>query len=48
MAVTKDSVSVKKLLVGEGDWTFSNEVLGWIIDTEALTVDLLERKLQEL
>ena len=31
----KDSVLVKKLLAGEGDWKCVKEVLGWIIDTEA-------------
>ena len=36
----KDSVSVKKLVAGEGDWTCVKEVLGWILDTEAGTVTL--------
>ena len=36
----KDSVSVKKLVAGEGDWTCVNEVLGWILNTEAETVTL--------
>ena len=31
----KDSVSVKKLLAGEGDWECVKEVLGWTINTEA-------------
>ena len=44
----KDSVWVKKLLAGEGDWEYIKEVLGWIINTEAGTVVLPERKLQEL
>ena len=44
----KDSVSVKKLVAGEGDWTCVKEVLGWILDTEAGTVTLPERKLEEL
>ena len=41
---TKDSVSVNKLMAGEGDWTCKKEVLGWRIDTEAGTVDFPERK----
>ena len=44
----KDSVSVKKLLAGEGGWGCIKEVLGWTINTEAGTVALPERKLQEL
>ena len=39
---------MKKLLVGEGDWTCVKEVLGWILDTEAGTVTLPERNLEEL
>ena len=39
---------MKKLLAGEGDWTCVNEVLGWILDTEARTVTLPERKLEEI
>ena len=39
---------VKKLLDGEGDWECVKEILRWIIDTEAGTVALPERKLQEL
>ena len=45
---SKDLVSVKKIQVGEGGWTCAKDVLGWIIDTEAGTVALPERKLQEL
>ena len=44
----KDLVSVKKLVAGEGDWTCVKEVLGWILDTEARTVTLPKRKLEEL
>ena len=41
-------VSVKNLVVGEGDWTCVKEVLGWILNTVAGTVTLSERKLEEL
>ena len=41
-------MSVKKLVAGEGGWTCVKEVLGWILDTEAGTFTLLERKLEEL
>ena len=44
----KDSVSVKKLVAGEGGWTCVKEVLGWILNTEAGTVTLPERKLEEI
>ena len=30
---TKDSVSVKNLMAGEGDWTCVKEFLGWLINT---------------
>ena len=39
-AEAKDSVLVKKLLAGEGDWGCVKEVLGWIIDTKSVTVSL--------
>ena len=44
----KDSVSVKKLLAGEGDWECVKEVLSWTINTEVGTVALPKHKLQEL
>ena len=33
----KESVSMKKLVAGEGDWTCVKEVLVWILDIEAWT-----------
>ena len=44
----KDSVNVKKLVAGEGGWTCVNEFLGCILDTEAGTVNLPERKLKKI
>ena len=44
----KDSVLVKKLLAGEGDWECVKDVLGWTINTKDGTVALPECKLQEL
>ena len=44
----KDSVIVKKIVAGKGDWTCVKEVLGRILDTEAGTVTLPERILEEL
>ena len=44
----KESVSVKKLLAREGYWTCVKKVLGWILDTEAGTITLPERNLEEL
>ena len=36
----KDSVSVKNILAGEGDWTCAKEALGCTLDTEAGTITL--------
>ena len=41
-------MSVKKLLAGEEDRTCLKEIIGWILDTEAGTITLPERKLEEL
>ena len=41
-------VSVKKILVGEGDWNCIKDILRQIIDTEAGPVSLSERKIQKL
>ena len=41
----KYPLSVKELLVGEGDWTCAKEVLGRNLDTEAGTVALSEKKI---
>ena len=43
----KDSVSVKNLVAGEGDYTCVKEVLGWILDTEAGTITLPERNIED-
>ena len=43
-----DSESVNNILAREGDWECVKEVLKRIIDTEAGTIALPERKLQEL
>ena len=45
---SKDLVSVKNLLAGEGDWNYVKEVLGWTVNTEAGTVTLPEQKLNEI
>ena len=45
---SKESVSVNNLKAGEGDWCFLKEALGCKIDTEAVTIALLKRKLQEM
>ena len=44
----KDLVGMKRLGAGEGGWNCSKEVLGWILDTEAGTVTLPERNIEEL
>ena len=38
-------MTVKKILVVEGDWTCVKEVLGYTLDTEAGTVTLPEQKI---
>ena len=43
---TKDSVSVKKLRAGKGEWTYVKELLWWTIGTEAGRVSVTEKKLQ--
>ena len=44
----KDSVSIKNLVAGEGVWNCVKDFLGCILDTEAGTVTLPERNLEEL
>ena len=41
-------VSMKKIVMGEKGWTCVKEVMGWILDMEAGTVTLPDRKLEEL
>ena len=45
---TEDSASVKNILVGEGNWTYVKEVLGWMVDMEAGAIALPEQKLWKL
>lgn len=44
----KDPISNKKLRQGDAAWSTVKELLGWIIDTEAMTLQLPERRLQRL
>ena len=44
----KDSASLKKGLVGEGDWVMVKEVLGWIIETHWVTLALYSKQQIEL
>ena len=44
----KDSARVKNILAGEGDWTCVKEVLGCTLDTKTGTVNLPDKKLEEL
>jgi hypothetical protein len=34
----QEPISVKKLLEGDGSWSTIKLVLGWILDTESLTI----------
>lgn len=40
----KEPISVKKLLKGDASWATVKEVLGWIINTENLTLNLTPRR----
>ena len=44
----KEVASVKKLLKGDACWTTCKNVLGWIIDTTAMTLHLPQRRLDRL
>ena len=44
----KDSVSVKKLVAGEGGWNCVKEFLMWILDMESGTVTISEKNLKDL
>ena len=43
---TKDLVSVKNLLTGEGNWTCANKVMGCMVDTDTGTVALPDQNPQ--
>ena len=45
---TKDSVSLKKALAGDGDWSQVKEILGWIIDTRLSTLRLSPKRVSDL
>jgi hypothetical protein len=43
-----EPISVKKLLNGDASWSTCKKVLGWIIDSVAMTITLPPRRLQRL
>ena len=45
---TKDSVSLKKALQGDGDWKTTKEILGWMVNTEDGTLRLSPKRKAEL
>ena len=45
---TKDLVSIKKALQGDGDWTKTKEILGWMVDTDDGTLRLSPKRKAEL
>ena len=45
---TKDSVSLKKALAGDGDWSQTKEILGWVIDTRLSTLRLSHKRTADL
>ena len=38
----KEAISEKKLAKGDGGWNQWKEVLGWILDSERMTLELTE------
>ena len=44
----KEPVSVKKLREGDGSWSTIKSVLGWIIDSEAITISLSPHRVARL
>ena len=44
----QDAVSLKKLRQGDGAWATVKTVLGWVIDTQALTISLTTRRRDRL
>jgi hypothetical protein len=43
-----EPISVKKLLDGDASWSTCKKILGWIIDSVAMTITLPPRRLQRL
>ena len=44
----KEPISVKKLRQGDASWSTQKEVLGWLIDTESMTLRLTRRRRDRL
>ena len=47
-AEAKDSVRIKKALQGDGDWTTTKDILGWIVNTDEVTLRLSPKRKAEL
>ena len=45
---TKDSVSLKKALQGDGNWKTTKEILGWMVNTKDGTLRLSPKRKAEL
>jgi hypothetical protein len=44
----REPSSVKKMLQGDADWSSCKTILGWLIDTTAMTISLTPRRLERL
>jgi hypothetical protein len=44
----KEPISVKKLQQGDASWSTQKEVLGWLLDTEKMTLQLTPRRIERL
>ena len=45
---TKDSVGLKKVLAGEGDWSQVKDILSWIMNTQDSTLQLSSKHISDL
>ena len=44
----KDSVSIKKALAGDGNWSLIKEILGWVLNTTSGTLHLSDKRRRDL
>ena len=45
---SKDSVSLKKALAGDGDWDQIKEILGWIVNNRHSILNLSKKRMTDL
>ena len=47
-AEAKDSVRIKKSMQGDGDWSTTREILGWIVNTDEGTLRISPKQMVDL